>query len=248
MKSGKKLTIITLILTMLVFGSISAQAAEKIVYKQLKPGQTVTQNYFTYDDDDYNAIWTYYYFSVPSPGLVTFTLDNVDISLYRSKYKPTLKDSNDYFAYSYDDKKVTYALDRGTYYLRVEAEGGSKAKCKAKYSFKKAAFAKNYCASKAAKLGKIKTVQIAQTPKNHYVRWYKIVLKKKQAITYFTNDGDIVNIYDDDMENIETERAGAESSRYFTKTKLAKGTYYAKVSYNYYDIRSGKGYITFKWQ
>ena len=235
---------------MLVFGSISVQAAEKIVYQQMKAGQTVTKNYYTYDEDK-NAIWTYYYFSVPNPGIVTFTLDNVEnIQLFTSKNKPILKNSSGYFAFHHSDNKIVkYALDKGIYYLRLEAKGfTANSKCKVKYSFKKAAFAKNYCASKAAKLSKNKTVQIAQTPKNHYCRWYKIVLTKKQAITFFTNQGSYVRIYDDDMEELEIERAGSESPRYFTKTKLAKGTYYANVSYEYYDVKRGEGYVTFKWQ
>ena len=241
---------ITLLLAMLVFGSISVQAESKTIYKKLKAGQTVTQNYYNFDDDHIHT-YVFYSFSVPSPGMVTFSLNNVSgLDLYTSKNKPTSKNwvSNN-FAYYYDSgKQAVFTLDKGTYYLRVISKDGTNGKCKVKYGFKKATFSKNYCASKVAKLSKKKTIQIAQTSKNHYSRWFKIVLTKKQAITFFTNQGSYVSIFDDDMEKLDTERAGSESPKYFTKTKLPKGTYYAKVSYDYYRVKRGEGYVSFKWQ
>ena len=235
------------LMTMLTFMSVSAHAADRMIYKQVKSGQTFTAIADTHDDD-YNVTYYCYYFTLPSPGTVTFSLKNASsFHLYNSKNKPALKKDDNALYSSYDPlAKKTFALDKGTYYFRIWSNNN---KGRVKYTFEKGMFSKNYCLSKAQFLNKNKTVRIVQTRNNHYYRWYKLVLKKKQAITYFTNSGNSIVLYDEDLNVIDCERAGSESPKYFTSTKQPKGTYYARVSWGTdYSFKYVGACITFKWK
>ena len=257
MKQIRKAVIAMFVLSvLLIHGSLCANASSRTnnIYKTMKAGQTIHGDCYSHTyDSNYNSIetYTYYSFSIPAAGIVTFSVnDNVyDIIFFDSKHKPKYGDDAYHFVYfrpsSAKDKKVL-ALDKGTYYLRLNNYSGDANQGSVKFTYKKGIFKSNYSPAKAINLKKNKTVTIAQTKKNHYYRWYKIVLTKKQAITFYTNDGDRVSLFDDDMNDLDIERAGSQSSKYFTSKKHPKGTYYVRITYG--NPSGGGDYITFKWK
>ena len=111
-------------------------------------------------------------------------------------------------------------------------------------SYKKGIFQKNFCRAKAVNLPKNKTVTVLQTDKYTYTRWYKIVLTKKQGITYWTNKDVAITLYDSDYNSLACEGVSSESTKYFTSARYPAGTYYARISYNKWAC----DYVTFKDQ
>ena len=182
-----------------------------------------------YDEDTWDYTYTDYYYkiTVPSSGYLEFQTKDTEIYLYKR-----ITDNNS-VGHVYSNSTDQIIVDKGTYYF----EGSGPVK----YTFTAVKPLKNYCRKKAAKLNAGKTIAVCMSRINWYARWYKIKLKKKKAITYWTNDNDDIYICDAKGNYIEAEHAGTLSNRYFTE-RLKKGTYYVCID-------PSVGYVTkFKWK
>lgn len=177
----------------------------------------------------------FYKLTVPADGVVTLYFAQGE-SL--SVYKKASTNSTQYEEV-YGEEKATVALAKGTYYLYAENEytydynkDVEKYFHKFKYTFKQVNYGSNYCMSRASSLKANNTINVIQTKKKNYSRWYKIALPKNQKLTVYTNgevsDGyDGVCIYNKQYKSIGMKRV--TSGAYRSKTTLAKGTYYIKV-------------------
>ena len=145
-------------------------------------------------------------------------------------------------------KTQKFAIEKGTYYFKVE---GVK---KIKYQFVKEPYKTNYCAGKAIELKKNKTIDIVNTPKNTYDRWYKIKLTKKQVLKYWVTDANGVTVdvvvYDSNMAPIDMIGDNKDYTLFRSREKLKKGTYYVCISGYLKDsaIENRATYTTFKWK
>lgn len=123
------------------------------------------------------------------------------------------------------------ALYPGTYYIRMYDEA-EKAQVKVTSKPVKKVNKTNYCLDKVITLKPNKTVEIAQTKRNHYPRWYKIKLKKSQYIQIM---GDIREYYDLYDSNFNEIRCNDSKERVITDGVQPAGTYYLVI----YDYISG---------
>ena len=234
MKTIKKLLLNVMLMTfMLVMGSMTVSAA------------TTTQNlgqnkWVNYD----GKVDTYYKITVPNDGYITLSVANpsgsyMDVDMH-NKSKKYLG------GIIFTDKKndtATYAVAKGTYYLRAYQTKGFQLK----YKFTKAVNKSNYCIGKAVKLKKNAKVTVVQSPMNNYDRWYKITLTKKQKINMSIIGSGSMTLYDADCEQVSLKsnyKSGTET--YVTKQAQKKGTYYVRVrSYHNY---SQAEMCTFSWK
>jgi len=211
--------------------------------------KTLKQNvWFTQKSSEgyvYNKI------TIPNDGYITVTVEKSNkadyawIDLYDSK-----KSYAGDILYNSDDKKVVanYPVRKGTYYLKGSAYNNYKYKWK----FTKAVNKNNYCASKAISLNANKEVVVVNTVKDAYDRWYKIKLTKKKSIDFWltrAGGSGYVYLYDDEMEQLDTVYDDDDDC-YYTRNKLAKGTYYVRlVPAHYYNNKNNKAnLISFKWK
>ena len=239
MKQNRKLMLSVLVaLLMLVVGATTVLAANS--EKKLEAGKSVIGDYETY-----------YKITVKKDGMLTISSQNVgdeagawmDIYLYA-------KDKGEYYNLSNviwttdKSKTVKYAVAKGTYYLR-----GNK-NSKFKYKFTQEPYKANYCASKATSLKKNKEVTVVNTAKNGYDRWYKIKLTKRQMLTFWKSGSNTdVQIYDSNMEAIDTIQDNDDSTKYYSRTLLKKGTYYVRIAIpSYFNSYNKSVYTTFKWK
>lgn len=143
-----------------------------------------------------------------------------------------------------------FVLYSGTYYITPYDDSE---RTKIKFSTKNATTVNkpNYCLGKAITVKSGKKVEIAQTRKSNYTRWYRINLPKTKTITLsftFNNEyGDFDFIlYDRNLNSLHcTERKGA----YVTQGLQPKGTYYLKIG-PYYEsnlLEIGE-YNSFSWK
>jgi len=126
-----------------------------------------------------------------------------------------------------------FLLYPGTYYVGIfDIVKGAKVK----FSAVKASRLKksNTTSGKAISLGSGKKAEAIFTRSGKAARWYKLKLTKKQAVrlyvnSHFFNQGGDVTLYSSKLKKIPLEEDW-DNDRYLSKQKLAKGTYYIKLS------------------
>jgi len=136
------------------------------------------------------------------------------------------------------------AFAKGTYYLMMY-DLQERPTSQIKITVKKAINKANYCRAKAIALKSGETVTIAQTADHCYDRWYKITVPKKKIVTITTSeyDAEDITLYDAKMQTIECTSG---SKKVITEDKIAKGTYFIRVSGGYSNAYLGNC-ITLKW-
>ena len=225
----------------LLLGStvMAGSTTEEKVYK-LKPDTTVNMKPYltyveTYDEKtyEYNVHNTFHHYKmvIPADGYIKVKMkansDYDDIWIYRKKRVYGGDNSRSallYFEYKTIKEGMNkFPISKGTYYL-VGSSG-----MKFSYSFKKTAFPANYRRAKAQTLARGKKAEICQVPKKNYSRWFKIKLTKKQAITFWSDQGYRVDIFDENLHHVDIEHAGLKSTKYYTRGKMPKGTYYLRM-------------------
>lgn len=141
----------------------------------------------------------------------------------------------------------------GKYYLKMYLEDGKKTQVKISKKATSTINKQNYCLQNAITLAKNKSVEFAQTKKNCYNRWFKIVLTKRQKISIVSNRSIYrCDIYDSKLNDIMCEGKGDELNDYHIETtnkKLPKGTYYICFTlYNISDILDYGYYYNLYWK
>lgn len=236
-KSKRYLALAMLLVIFCLSSGITVFAADVEKYQVIntKPNTWIESKSSDYDYRDGKSIYTYYRYklTVPSTGYLEIQIKDADIYLYNRMPDPNDSDKgrikNIWDAMGPITK---IAVDKGTYYFRGYGLF--------KYTFKALKPAANYCIKKSSGLAAGKTVTTCMSKNNHYSRWYKIKLKKKKSITFWSNYGDQIRVYDSKHKKLDIEHAGTKSTKYYTK-KQKKGTYYIRITPSLYDV------ITLKW-
>lgn len=189
----------------------------------------------------------YYKISIPKAGYIKLEASKDskpywDFALYNSKKKQY----EDVYLYGSDSNYgASYAaVQKGTYYLKMKNSG----QYKFRYIFKADPSKKNYTKKKAITLGRKKTVHnvfYSNAKKSTLERWYKIKVTKKQRITWVgearlcdSKGRYVSSIYD--------------QGKYYSKSKLKKGTYYLCVKHYGWNFKNKKRtmgqYRSLRWQ
>ncbi len=119
---------------------------------------------------------------------------------------------------------------------------------KVKFSTKKAVSVNkpNYCMGKAVTVKAGKKVEIAQTKRDNYHRWYRIKLPKTQSITFSGISEYNFTLYDRNLNEISCSDRG---SVYVTQGSQPKGTYYLEINRAYlYELSETGKYTAFSWK
>lgn len=144
--------------------------------------------------------------------------------------------------------KTAAVLYPGTYYIAMMDDvRGSKVRFTALSASKLKP--KNLTSAKATAIKSGRDTEILFDKKNAKARWYKLKLTKKQAVSIYGNlDG--VTLYNSKLKK-QALRSGWDSkravSKLTSKTKLAKGTYYLKITEGESLSQCGK-YRSFFWK
>ena len=257
----------------------TVMAETKFKVNDIKPDTTVNlkdrheleTSYETHDDKTGETAYTYVYneyrLVIPADGYIKIKMggknDYNGIHGYKhpKAYYYANNKSGDFiqiplfFTLEMEDienGRDIIPLSKGTYYFDAYCISNNAADTMPfSYSFKKASFPANYCRAKAQTLKRGKKAEICQIPKKNYNRWFKIKLTKKQAITFWSDNGDHAAIFNEDLERIEIKRAGEKSIKYSTVKKLPKGTYYlrmARCSSHIYPDDENSCYTTLYWK
>ena len=205
-----------------------------------------------YRFQDYDEHMTIYRLKVSGETVLNYSWKNghdAYLSVYRDKA------CEDRVAYT-DIEETTgssaFVLYSGTYYIILSDDSE---RTKIKFSAKKVATVNkpNYCLGKAITVKSGKKVEIAQTRKSNYTRWYRINLPKTKTITlsftcngygYFSDSN--FTLYDRNLNSLYcTERKGA----YVTQGLQPKGTYYLRIDASSESglLETGK-YLSFSWK
>lgn len=238
----------------------------------LKPDTVVNaKNYYTFEqtydkrteETVYTDVYNQYKLVIPADGYIRVNMkgrnDTGSINGFSKTKAYYDKHSYElipiYFSLHQEDirnGKNIIPINKGTYYIEVYFAGDGTDTLPFSYSFKKVAFPANHSRAKAQTLKRGKKVEICQLPKKNYSRWFKIKLTKKQAITFWSDQGDNVVVFNEDLERLSIKRAGEKSIKYSTTQKLPKGTYYLKMkharSYFISGINGGCYYTTLYWK
>ena len=228
---------ILMALLMLVLGMTTVFAAN--AEKKLSQNKWVTQ-------PDYN---TYYKVTVKDDGYLTVSAKESKLSygyINVDGYKKVGKNYNHITGILSSDKKSAsgkFAVKKGTYYL--QGTYGTQFK----YTFTKAVFKENYCASKAIDLKSNKEVVVVNTPKKAYDRWYKIKLTKKQKLTFWSTGAGGASIFDSNMKIVDVKYDDKDDTKWYSSSKLKKGTYYVRISNGaIVGFSDEPAVATFKWK
>ena len=239
-KSTKKHALISfvLIVVLLIATAMPASASvdkTKIVTASLNQWFNANNYDYFYDEKNGEAIYTYYVYkvTVPSDGYLELSIKGWSLRLYKKLSDAVEHEYSREICEIHGNDTVKVAVDKGTYYVRAYGQ----VRC----SFKAVKATGNYCMAKASRLAAKKTVTACMSNKHYYSRWYKITLKRRKQITFWSNQGDQVYVYDAKGRELDTEHAGTQSTRYFTK-KQKKGTYYLRIT------PWGNDVITLKWK
>ena len=210
--------------------------------------QTLELNQW-YNLEEYSRDMTIYKLKVTGDTIVCFNWKGIkpetwsNIHLYRDKTCNDLIDGCDISETS--SGFGGFVLYSGTYYIQMydRKESG-----KVLYSTKKTAAINkpNYCVSKAVTVKSGKKVEIAQTKKDNYTRWYRIKLKDTQSITFSGLSQYDFTLYDRNLNKISCSDRGGVC---VTEGLQPKGTYYLEVDRAYlsYLMQYGK-YTVFSWK
>ena len=202
-----------------------------------------------YNLGEYSGDMTIYKLKVTGDTIVSFSWKGIKPGNWSYMHLYRDKACNDSIG-GYDISGTSsgsggFALYTGTYYIQMydEKEWG-----KVLFSTKKAAAINkpNYCISKAVTIKAKKKVEIAQTRKNNYTRWYRIKLNDTQSITFSGLSEYNFTLYDRNLNKISCSDRGGVC---VTEGLQPKGTYYLEVDRAYLSDLMQKGqYTVFSWK
>ena len=205
-----------------------------------------------YKFQDYDEHMTIYRLKVSGETVLNYSWKNghdAYLSVYRDK---ACEDRVASTRIEETTGSSAFVLYSGTYYIILSDDSE---RTKIKFSTKNATTVNkpNYCLGKAITVKSGKKVEIAQTTKSNYTRWYRINLPKTKTITlsftgndydYFLNSN--FTLYDRNLNSLYcTERKGA----YVTQGLQPKGTYYLRIDASSESdlLETGK-YLSFSWK
>lgn len=198
----------------------------------------------------------YYKVTAKEAGSITIEVDgeySSNVTLLNSSKKAL---SDEAYASSYSGGKVVFAVEKGTYYVKVTSSSDIywiRSTFKAIKDYSGATKAK----AKTLTKGKLYSGLVTTSDKTGKVDWYKITLTKSQEVnitfTGSVSSGDIeIEFYGNGISGSITDHirtVDADSSfaaETWTSSKLPKGTYYikvtkkSKVTSGFYNIRLDK--------
>ena len=250
--------------------SFKYRSEKEYRFFNVKPNTTVNLKLYmtledTYDDKTeenvYTTVYNQYKMVIPADGYIKVNIqgrhdhDGIDVFRKKRVYNSG-KLAPHIFKVDYTDVrngKNIIPISKGTYYFEASFSGIDTDTLPFSYSFTKTVFPANHSRAKAQTLKRGKKVEICQVPKKNYSRWFKIKLTKKQAITFWSDQGNHAAIFNEDLERLRIKRAGEKGIKYSTVQKLPKGTYYLRMSraefqYSYSENTDGYYYTTLYWK
>lgn len=158
----------------------------------------------------------------------SYAYGHCDFRLLNSHKEEFSENYPDYVYVSSGNKtdSLKYAVSKGTYYIQPSNyyNSDNSVTVSVKYKFTAVTQPTNYCVGNAKSLSAGTVSKIYQTPKKNFDRWYKITLSSNKKVTVTTDM--YCKLFDDRGNEISLEYS---SSKYSSKIKLAKGTYYIKA-------------------
>lgn len=154
---------------------------------------------------------------------------------------------------SYNGYTSHFAVKKGTYYVAVRGTGAYRLR----YSFSAVSEKSGSKQKKAVKIKKGKTIKglVLYGESNTKCDWYKIVLTKKQKLTFTFGaraTGYIRFQIVPASKKVRLYNASGylrdETNTYQTKDKLPKGTYYVKILKGASAGKTDSGLYTIKWK
>ena len=243
MNHTRKLFALMLAVLLLLAALPAAGLADSFKVQSLKLNQW-------YSLQDYSGNMTIYKLKVTGDTIVSINWKNIKTNnnfAYLSINRD--KSCDDTIASSgiYDTSSGTlgYVLYPGTYYIQMY---DGKESGKVKFSTKKPVTVNkpNYCMGKAITVKAGKKVEIAQTKRDNYYRWYRIKLPKTQSITFSGLEQYGFTLYDRNLNEISCSKRGDVC---VTQGMQPKGTYYLEVNRAYLSNLAQKGvYTAFSWK
>ena len=211
--------------------------------------QTLKLNQW-YNLQDYSSNMTIYKLKVTGDTIVSINWKNIKTNnnfAYLSINRD--KSCNDTIASSgiYDTSSGTlgFVLYSGTYYINMY---DGKESGQVKFITKKAVTINkpNYCMGRAITVKARKKVEIAQTKRDNYYRWYRIKLSNAQSITFSGLRQYDFTLYDRNLNEINCSNRGDVC---VTQGMQPKGAYYLEVNRAYLSELAQKGkYTAFSWK
>ena len=180
MNRTRKLVALMLAVLLLLATLPAAGLADSFKVETLKLNQW-------YSLRDYSSNMTIYKLKVTGDTIVSFNWKGIKKDSWSDMYIYRDKSCNDEIAYRSISNAASgsdaFVLYSGTYYIQMY---DGKESGKVKFSTKKPVTINkpNYCMGKAITVKAGKKVEIAQTKRDNYYRWYKIKLLKTQSITF----------------------------------------------------------------
>lgn len=243
MNRTRKLVALMLAVLLLLATLPAAGLADSYKVQPLKLNQW-------YSLRDYSSSMTIYKLKVTGDTIVNINWKNIKTnSNYAYLSINRDKSCDDTIASSgiYDTSSGTlgFVLYSGTYYIRMY---DGKESGKVKFSTKKAATVNkpNYCMGKAITVKAGKKVEIAQTKRDNYHRWYRIKLPNTQTITFSGLRQYNFTLYDRNLNEISCSNRGDVC---VTEGLQPKGTYYLEVDRaSLYELAQKGKYTAFSWK
>lgn len=182
-----------------------------------------------------------------------------------SKKRELSGTEDDFYGEYYNGKSHDFAVEKGTYYLKLYDPDGPSDLYKFRYTFNAVADKKNYTIKKAVTVKPGKNVACVIYTKDKqaaWERWYKIKLTKKKrvSLSYSVGPGSYTNEWHAELCDSKGNWIspfwpdnGVEGTEY-TPRKIAPGTYYIKINTNYRQytpesLKQTMGMaLTFKWK
>jgi len=220
-KMTRILALLLALLMLLAAFPATSLAASKVV--TLKKG-----HWYTLRDEHDSAV--YYKLTLSADSIVTFqwkgSTDYVGLDFCTNR-----SGSGSFYHQSMFSGKgsCSTALVKGVYYLNMVTVGPEdEPRAKGMVTVKKAVNKSNFSLGGAVSLKAGKKLEIAQTPRNCYDRWYKIKLTRRQTVTVRTNAGygRSVALFDGKMHQLACKYTGSKA---VSKNSLKAGTYYIRI-------------------
>lgn len=251
--------LMTMILLLSLFGG--SALADGYSFKKLTTGKWLAARYSNADQT------TVYTISLSKATMLTFSMknntDKEEVSFTITKSKPGTSPVVYFVSKKLNDKSSSFrcALPKGTFYLRVKSDA-AKPKAKFKVSTANVDNKGNYSPATAIALKAGTKVTVAQLPMDDYMRWYRIKVSTKRALTvrvaldeYAGKDkpGDYiwsVRMFNRDLKYNYNNRGDKDSVTGVWKTPVVPaGTYYlCVVNQQFFSTSSAGKVITFWWK
>ena len=242
MNRTRKLVALMLAVLLLLAALPAAGLADSFKVQSLKLNQW-------YNLRPYSDNMTIYKLKVTGDTIVSFSWKGIKADTWAYLGICRDKSCNDGIAYRSISEAASgsdaFVLYSGTYYIQMydRKESGN-----VKFSTKKAVTVNkpNYCMGRAITVKAGKKVEIAQTKRDNYYRWYRIKLSKTQSITFNGIDHYDFTLYDRNLNEISCSDRG---DMCVTQGMQPKGTYYLEVDRaSLYELAQKGEYTAFSWK